>query len=625
MSDSAYVIRVATTWLYQYWLFAFRTAKYWGKGPRKWSFELLRFDEFPDVNSTPNTPATLGGIPEDHVMSGTEIGIGPNVRGIEYEPLLLCRWSIHCHVPCYEGVRSALPETEDIDLSNPRAWRTWQEGMIPSDMIRCLQEALSMNSFSSINAKDLPLSASYVAGAASRSPDTLKLEAFCFAIMARNEELLWELVEEVAMEDLDLTKLFPFHLAANFLDGTMGCCNILGLFATSLCKKNLLHKNYVNDLGHTVLDSLMISILKSHTSCTPQDVDIRYLQPQRFPGEEVDICGRWDADSDCVRAMNAKGSPKIPFEWKHMFCHTSAQAICHSISAIFSGDYSPDINTPSGLFLKCCGNCNTKLQLLPLHTLVLTTFYLAQRGCEGENLFGALACLMGLLVHGANPLQKAELSIDALIGFDSGELCNHSPIDPLSLAERVPKDIVSTWSGEARVGWDVFLSVLRFAQTERHLDATPIWPGNSSRAPCAHAGYGNNFYGRSPMLGTLWAAIQTELLTYRRLEESDPWLSDRFSMRGIPLSLSFDNGSMSMPLTEQNMMKPFCKCGRFPGATFLECPTTEDVCEYYFSNLEDWHRSEFLTIPRYAKELDGPGLDESDSEDYDQTWSDSEG
>lgn len=33
------------------------------------------------------------------------------------------------------------------------------------------------------------------------------------------------------------------------------------------------------------------------------------------------------------------------------------------------------------------------------------------------------------------------------------------------------------------------------------------------------------FFGESPCLGHIWAAIQTELLSYRRLTEEDPWTS----------------------------------------------------------------------------------------------------
>lgn len=110
--------------------------------------------------------------------------------------------------------------------------------------------------------------------------------------------------------------------------------------------------HYTNDRGHTVLDNLMIAILKGHTSCTPGQVDNAFKGQVRFSGEEVDICGRWDADSGCIRELLAKGIHRIPFQWEHKFCHTSIQTICHSIMTIWGTEHAPNINAYSGLFIK---------------------------------------------------------------------------------------------------------------------------------------------------------------------------------------------------------------------------------------------------------------------------------
>ena len=64
---------------------------------------------------------------------------------------------------------------------------------------------------------------------------------------------------------------------------------------------------------HTVLDSLMITILKSHTSVTPGVVDDALRSEKRFIPEDIGICGRWDADSNCIRAHLAEGESTIPF------------------------------------------------------------------------------------------------------------------------------------------------------------------------------------------------------------------------------------------------------------------------------------------------------------------------
>lgn len=71
-------------------------------------------------------------------------------------------------------------------------------------------------------------------------------------------------------------------------------------------------------------------------------------------GEGIDVCGRWDLDSPCVRRLFASGKSSIPMSWKHPFCHTSAQAVCDFINALFSYPYSPDINLERGIFFRQC-------------------------------------------------------------------------------------------------------------------------------------------------------------------------------------------------------------------------------------------------------------------------------
>lgn len=57
-------------------------------------------------------------------------------------------------------------------------------------------------------------------------------------------------------------------------------------------------------MGHTVLDALMISILRSNTNVVPDHASSNFNPPNRFPGEEEVICGRWDAISPFVRALS---------------------------------------------------------------------------------------------------------------------------------------------------------------------------------------------------------------------------------------------------------------------------------------------------------------------------------
>jgi hypothetical protein len=465
------------------------------------------------------------------------------------DPPQLCLWSIHAvDDMVYErDVPSPPPEPiDDYDDIDEDDWPSWPEGHQNFSFVEKLQAALKSNSFSSVDIDSLPLSLSQISKAAEQSPDQLLVEALGFAIMARNEDLLWDLIEEI--EVLDLSSLSPFHLAASYLSGAKTCCNVLDFVVRHFGGRKVTQQLFVNALGHTVLDTLMIGILKSHTSCPPSTVDDQLKKDKRFVGEELDVCGRWDADSPCIRKLLAEGKLTIPLDWKHMFCHTSTQAVCHSIGTVFGTRFAPDINTPSGLFLKRC-HCGRQLQLRPLHSLVMIAFHLAQSGRPGENLFGILACLVCLLVNGMDPLLKAHVSINALMGRDNVNGCSHSNLDPAQLAEQIPEDLMSEWTDEVRLGWSVFCRVLAFAQEERrrgpnlgqgdkrrHGFDNPwdffidrdLEDENESMSEdnfdeeedeevwCQHHKTHGNFYDGSKEIGVLWAAIQTELLTYRK-------------------------------------------------------------------------------------------------------------
>lgn len=111
---------------------------------------------------------------------------------------------------------------------------------------------------------------------------------------------------------------------------------------------------------------------------------------------------------------------------------------------------------------------------------------------------------------------------------------------------------------------------------------------------CDHCGSDANFFGKSKVLAPLWAAVQTELLTYRRLEEGEPWFSCKFDMACLEKSLE-GGGPLNIALIQENMMNEFYDCGRFLHAS-PACACVNDVAAYYFSNMEDWNRSTFLPI-----------------------------
>lgn len=432
------------------------------------------------------------------------------------------------------------------------------------------------------------------------------MEALGFSIMGRNVDLLFETVQKIAEAGLNVDDVYRFHLATSYLSGSDPCCDVLCclVYRPSLFS---LRRLYLDDMGHTVLDNLMIAILKGHTDCLPGDVNDALKRERRFPGEEVDICGRWDADSDCVRELLARGECQIPLSWKYKFCHTSAQAICHCINILFGPRWRPDINTPSGLFVKRCTDCGRKLQLLPLHTMVMVAFQLAQRGCDGEDLFGIIACLLCALRKGANPLPKAIIPLSALFGTEQQrKRCDHEALDPLELADWVTERWLPAWSEETTTGWRVFCLVLRLSREawapgsldqedtlratprgdpfdqfiqynidameidrddeplssiEVHEDEDAMSVDEESPRDCDECGAINYFHGNTD-LRDLWAAAQAELLTYRRLQEGDSWTSPNFKLDEILQNYEAGYG-VRIGLIESEMLKEYCDCGQF--------------------------------------------------------------
>ena len=641
--------------MHQFWQFSFTTARTWGRGQRFWNASNLRFDEFSKaiIESHPHTPATIVNSYEQHSRRDGKSTRSPNIP----EPSPLCRWSIHVREISYDRVKSP-PLAAPAEDAADETW-TGSEGI--HQFAQRLQEGLESNDFSTVEVKDLPLSSGQIAKAAKRSPEQLLEDVFGFSIMARNRGLVCDMLEYIeARTDFSLHDLYPLHLASTYLDGSKTCCSVFDDILEGMPSGEAsVRKLYTNHLNHTVLDNLMIAILKGHTSCTPVMVDEAFKKERRFAGEEVDICGRWDADSDCIHYLHATGNPSIPQKWKHMFCHTSVQAITHCVGSLFSPHWGPDINTPSGIFLKRCLNedCGLKLQLRPLHTLVVTTVYLAQLGSDGETLFGMIACLLCLLGKGANPLLKANVSLNALLNSDDSQYCSHLELDPLELAQKVPLNLIAEWPQERIIGWKTFCKVLNLSQNEwkplarpRRSTTAPITivddfrsiyggfveetdesiamvepptmdldfedgkdaedgyqdeddnesrdddsllPGYCSDHDEDSTPYQQNFFGKNNSLATLWAAVQTEFLTYRRLAEGDPWISENFEMQSVLESLETGEG-LSIRLVSEGMLKPFCNCGIFCGSEDPACIRVEEASSYYFSNLEDWNRTTYL-------------------------------
>jgi hypothetical protein len=506
-------------------------------------------------------------------------------------------------------------------LCNPydeATWRAWTRTPYAPSFEETLSNGLESNDFSTLRAADLPVAVPQIAEAARRSPSELLVEALGFSIMGRNVDLATELGRKLfTLHKTDFRNFYPFHLATSYLDGSRICCNLLDILVSLMPPSVSLRQTYTNHLGHTILDNLMISILKSHTSCLPGKVDDVWQRENHFPGEEVDICGRWDADSDCIRSLPAHDEAAIPFEWKHKFCHTSAQTICHCINTIFFASYAPDINTPSGIFVKRCLNCGLKLQLTPLHTLVLTASALSQHGAVGEDLFGIIACALCLLWHGANASVSAQISLDALWGIEQAEQCSHEELSVIQLADRLASQFQDWWTNEVRTGWQIFRFIL--CSSHRQWNTTKSADGNEgddrsqnndtieiyddsekesdsfSIDYCCDAGKGVCYFGKNKELGILYAAVQTELATYRRLAEGDLWTSRNFDMEELLWSLMYEE-EPRIGLIEKGLMKPFCRCGLFDG-DWSHCLRADEACVSYFMNMDVWPRATFIDIP----------------------------
>jgi hypothetical protein len=579
----------------------------------------------------------------------------------------LCRWSIH--VADEASYYDDTEETNEIifdhdrndDPDNEAEWKVWPQDWHKPDISTVLRDGLENNDFSNLHAHDIPMNISEILRTAPRAPDEMLRESFVFSIVSRNCDLMCELEHKIRDTKVDVTDLHPFHLATSFLDGSKTCCNVLDILAQS--KSFSLHDSRTNELGHTILDNLMVTIVKSHTKCTPGDLDSRWLRETRFPGAEVDICGRWDADSDCIRSLLAEGSAAIPVEWKHKFCHTSAQTIVHCMDSLFVADCAA-LGEPSGLYLKRCLSCGLKLELQPLHTLLLTSFALAQYGFDGEDLSGMLACLLCLLSNGAESLRKVAISLSALYGEEQMEKCDHELYDAAQLAEKLLSEFEPFWSEAVTTGWEILILVLKCSQRQwchqevgeeergspqlfvshfesnnrdqelgtihdassdfidftdavdnldPRTDCVSVFMDSDSDGgssiydfddPVCHGNYHNddhwNYFGKDRTLGLIWAAIRTEMLTYRRqsVDSVDRlWSSTNFDMSSIHKCL-IQNVVLDIELVNKGLMKQPCRCGRFDDE-YLNLATMEDVSSTYFANLEDWTR--ITVIPKPAR------------------------
>ena len=129
--------RIISTWMYQFWLFSFKTAKHWGRGPRDWTSDLLGFGDYHQrrtiPTSLPPTPGRgEGSTPMSH--STPHEGMTPDTgHDHNIPPSPLCRWSIHVKHMDYERIPSPPSSPNEHDVEE-----RWQGGTRAVDFTKKL-------------------------------------------------------------------------------------------------------------------------------------------------------------------------------------------------------------------------------------------------------------------------------------------------------------------------------------------------------------------------------------------------------------------------------------------------------------------------------------------------------
>ena len=572
---------VISSWLYEFWFFGFKTAKYWGRGPLFWDAESLAFSHY-----MPRTPKSIPSSPGMDAPS-------PSLQKINLPPSL-CHYTIHCHPDAVFYDAGAVIEPEISGLSqdpfDERSWKPWSDINTAAPFEQRLVDGLETNAYTSRTTESLPITVAPIIEACQSPRDRFLEEGLGFSIIGRNEELVESILKKIDVTEVN--GIYPLHLATSYLDGSRTCCNILDELLRSGSWEDNNLSEIKNNIGQNVIDNLFVTILRSHTSMTPGDVDNNLRGERRFPGEEVDICGRWDADSDCFRALVAAGISSVPVEWKHKFCHTSVHTIYHCITALCLRQHDI-LDYRSELFSKYCESCGLRAQLYPPHMAVITAFHLAQSGTKDEDLFGILALILCMRAWEVNFDQTAILPL-SLYFEDEPKMddmlidCHHQDQTAYQMATSVPQHYVQGWSEQVQIGWQVICLVLR-AVTDANRDEgeDENEKGLEDSFACDHCTYVRNDrrlrVRRNKHIGKLWAAVQVELLTYRRQSDTDPWLSANFSITEVLRSLQSGDEMSTGRITSQALMGDHCRCGDF-GPIY---PRAEEVSRVPFSNLEN--------------------------------------
>jgi len=58
-----------------------------------------------------------------------------------------------------------------------------------------------------------------------------------------------------------------------------------------------------------------------------------------------------------------------------------------------------------------------------------------------------------------------------------------------------------------------------------------------------------------------------------------------------------NGGILSMPLIDEDMMSPYCRCGKFLDVKDEASACVDEACTHYFANLDEWGRAVYIMIP----------------------------
>lgn len=568
--------RIMVDYFHDLFLHGYLMAKNWGR-------EIPRGLTDPTTASLSSNLLSRGSPNAQDLLADSSLPSASQQHDGLRAPSLLCGWPDYTIRTSLEDEEEGEEDEEDEENEERSPYHS------PKSLQESLKQSILGGDFSSMPSQDLPLEQEAVLKALEKGGPTMFIDVWKFAIMSGNHELIFDLHRRGGSWS-DIAKVHPYHLAAAFLDGSRVDCVT---FAQLLLMVPPFQFS-IDDLGHSILDSFFVSILRSHTRINPGRVSHHYRVDGRFPGEEKDICGRWDLSSPAIRELHQQGHVRIPDSWKHPFCHTSIRAVCHNLISVFTRSRgAPDMDC-SQLFIRQCRHCGTEYRLGPLHLLVVSAFFMGHLGINGETLLGALSVAICLMHFGLDPRLKTPVAVDEICNAEDSQACHHPELSATELMRVLAASTIETWPEDARIGWECLYET--FAHRERSLDelvaALDASDESDSAAfqekfhipPCV-ASRGTNLLVIpcsqmpcvEPRIGQLWALIQAEFLTYRRTRTEDPWISDRFSMKSIIPWLRGETDELNMPLVTNNMLAPHSRCGWFHKAPEPMFPFPSDV------------------------------------------------